>query len=351
MRQQFWHPRLPRARWKRFRERGGIGLVFGAVVLLSVIATPIIGRLTISDEFYKDPLLSNMEARNRPPAFLHREPPPDTTGRLRPGDERTDGGRLGEDPEGPGEDGYALASCTNEPWPGAFLGTDHQGVNVLWRLVHGTEIIIFWGIPTSLCSLILGLLWGLAMGWWNPPLFPGHHRPVGGWRRAIGWSAEKVFEMLDLFPRIILLLFITAIGGISLFKFAIAVGVVITLQIAAGVRQHTVTLRRSDRILAAEELGLPPARIVWVHTVWHHLRSFLLSQAAYAMGAFVLWEATTGYLGISEVGHNTWGEIIREGGVAYGVPWMLWPGLACIIFATLGFFKLGDGIDRWKGLR
>jgi ABC-type dipeptide/oligopeptide/nickel transport system permease subunit len=349
MRQQFWHPTLPRARWIRFRERGGMGLVFGAVVLLLVTVTPIIGRLTISSDFYKDPLHSNDVAKNRPPAFLHRGPAAGATD-IRPGSSRLDRSRPGEEPGGPGENGYPLASCANEPWPGAFLGTDQRGVNVLWRLVHGTEIIIFWGIPTALCSLILGLLWGLLMGWWNPPLFPGYHHPVRGWRRAAGWLSEKIFEMFDLFPRIILLLFITAIGGISLFKFAIAVGAVITLQIAAGVRQHTVALRRSDRILAAEELGLPPARIVWVHTVWHHLRSFLLSQAAYAMGAFVLWEATTGYLGISEVGHNTWGEIIREGGVVAKIPWMLWSGLACIVITTLGFFKLGDGIDRWKGL-
>ena len=153
------------------------------------------------------------------------------------------------------------------------------------------------------------------------------------------------------FPRIILLLFLTAVAGIALIKFAYAVGVIIALQVAAGVRQQIITLRRSDTVLAAEELGLQPSRIVWVHIVWHRLRGFLLSQLAYAMGGFVLWEATIGYIGVTSVDHDTWGRLIKEAVVNQKIPWLLWSGLACLMIATLGLFKLGDGIDRWKARR
>ncbi len=342
--QRFWHPSQPRAKWIRFRERGGLSLTFGLIVLGTLIVAPLIGRLVINKDFYKETLHIDDTAAFRPPPFLYEksEETAPTSGRL-------GGGRPGASASSEAEI-FRVANYTNPPVAGAILGTDQRGANVFNRLIHGSEVVIFWGAITAIASVLGGLLWGIMMGWWNPPLFPGHHRPIAGWRRAVGWFLEKVFEFLDLFPRIILLLFLTAIAGITLTKFAFAVGVIIALQVAAGVRQSTISLRMTDTVLAAEELGLQPSRIVWVHIVWHRLRGFLLSQLAYAMGAFVLWEATVGYLGITSLENDTWGRLIKEAAFNQ-IPWMLWSGLACLMVATLGLFKLGDGIDRWKGRR
>jgi ABC-type dipeptide/oligopeptide/nickel transport system permease subunit len=345
--QRYWHPSQPRARWKRFRERGGLSLSFGLLIFGALIIVPLTGRVAINRDFYEKTqkaLHINDTTAFRPPPFLY-----ENLATTAPVSGRLGGGRPGETTASEVEI-FFVARFTNPPAPGAVLGTDQRGANVLWRLVHGTEVVILWGTVTALASVLLGLIWGIVMGWWNPPLFPGHHRPIAGWRRGVGWAVEKIFEFLDLFPRIILLLFLTAIAGITLVKFAFAVGVIIALQVAAGVRQHTVALRMSDTVLAAEELGLQPSRIVWVHIVWHRLRGFLLSQLAYAMGAFVLWEATIGYLGITNLENDTWGRLIKEAAFNQ-IPWMLWSGLACLMVATLGLIKLGDGIDRWKARR
>jgi peptide/nickel transport system permease protein len=342
--QRYWHPSQPRARWKRFRERGGLGLSFGLLILGVLIVAPLTGRVAIDADFYRETLHINDTTAFRPPPFLFEDSVATATVSGRLGGARPGGSATSE------VEIFRVARYTNPPAPGAVLGTDQRGANVLWRLVHGTEVVILWGAVTALASVLFGLLWGIVMGWWNPPLFPGHHRPIAGWRRAVGLSIEKIFEFLDLFPRIILLLFLTAIAGITLEKFAFAVGVIIALQVAAGVRQHTATLHTSDTVLAAEELGLRPSRIVWVHIVWHRLRGFLLSQLAYAMGAFILWEATVGYLGITNLDNDTWGRLIKEAAFNQ-IPWMLWSGLACLMIATFGLFKLGDGIDRWKARR
>jgi ABC-type dipeptide/oligopeptide/nickel transport system permease subunit len=185
------------------------------------------------------------------------------------------------------------------------------------------------------------------MSWWSPPLFPGHHRIVAGWRWYIGRLASGLFELLDLFPRVILLLFVCTIGSITLGRFCLAVGLFIALQVASGVRQHANELRRTDTVASAEELGLSPVRIVWGHIVWNHLQGFVLSQYAFAIGAFVLWNATLGYLGFADPTHNSWGQIIHEG-IRHTVPWMTWSASIVTVLVVLGLFRLSDGIERWK---
>lgn len=318
---------------------------FGLLVALVLVLAPVVGRIAIPSKFYKRPLDSNRrDAWFRPPSLFRSDAADSSLAGLvtRP----TAGGRIDESSERP--DKYDWGKWSDLPLKGAILGTDHEGRNVLWRLIHGSEVVIIYGALSAVLGVAAGLLWGLAMSWWTPPLFPGNHRTLAGWRLGAGWVANRTFELLDLFPRVILLLFISTVGGITLERFCLGVGLLIALQMASGVRQHTNELRRSDPVASAEELGLSPARIVWGHIVWNHLQGFVLSQLAFAVGAFVLWNGTLGYLGYAMPGHNNWGQLINEGFNRI-VPWMTWAGSVATVMVALGLFRLSDGIERWRG--
>jgi peptide/nickel transport system permease protein len=341
----------PKARRNLFavRGQGTISLAAGLLVVAMLAILPIFGRILIAPGFYQDILQTRDGFKFRPPSMFRDDcingpagpntAPPQKTGEEPKGRIPTTSTEL--------EKSYDLASCSNLPLCGAILGTDWRGTRVDWRLIHGMEFVWMWGMPCAASALILGLLWGVAISWWSPPRFPGHHAVIGGWRSWLGRGLAGAFDLLDLFPRIMLLLLITTIHGITLFKFSLAVGIILTLQVAAGVRQRSGALRRSDTVAAAEELGLPPLRVVWKHIVWHHLRGYALSQFAFAIGAFVLWDATMGFLGYGTADHNTWGLIIREG-VRHSVPWMIWPASVVTVVTALSLFKLSDGAEKWK---
>jgi ABC-type dipeptide/oligopeptide/nickel transport system permease subunit len=327
-----------------------MSLAFGLLVVAALMILPILGRVLIPAEFYEDILQNREGYKFRPPSLFRSD--------------CTDGPACSASPQvlGPrhGRSGaagsvtndvpssYQFASCSNLPLCRAILGTDQRGTNVLWRLIHGMEFVWMWGVPCAAFALMLGLLWGVAISWWHPPLFPGHHAAVGGWRAWLGGLLAGLFDLLDLFPRIMLLLLITTIHGITLLKFSVAVGVIVSLQVAAGVRQHFGALRRGESVAAAEELGLSPGRVVWAHIFWHHLRGFAGSQFAFAVGAFILWDATVGYLGYGDLRHNTWGQVIREGVGNANIRWMVWSGSIVTVVSALGLFKLSDGIEKWK---
>jgi peptide/nickel transport system permease protein len=346
MYRRFRSPAIQSQRLAFFRRSRTLSFWFGVLVVAALVITPVLGRFVIPAKFYRNPFETyRSDVWFRPPSLFRADAADSSLTSANSLLPRT--GRIVDEAGDKPIDHYVVADWNNLPLKGAILGTTQCGANVMWRLIHGSEVVVIHGVLSAMLGLTAGLLWGLAMSWWSPPLFPGHHKVVTGWRWGIGRLAGSLFELLDLFPRIILLLFVSTIGGITLGRFCLAVGLLIALQVAAGVRQHSNELRRSDTVASAEELGLSPARIVWGHIVWNHLQGFVLSQYAFALGAFVLWDATLGYLGYTEPGHNSWGQIIQEG-MRHMIPWMTWAASIVTVLAVLGLFRLSDGIERWK---
>src|SRR5829696_8072819 len=88
-----------------------------------------------------------------------------------------------------------------------------------------------------------------------------------------------------------------------------------------------------------------PARIIRSH-VLPHLVAPILVYSTLIIAQYVLAEAGLSFLGVGiEESVPSWGNMLAQGPNFYTVqPWlMVWPGLA-VLFTTLAFNLLGDGL-------
>src|ERR671929_31856 len=111
------------------------------------------------------------------------------------------------------------------------------------------------------------------------------------------------------------------------------------------VRAQVLSLREKEFIEAARMVGASDARIVRSHLL-PHLVAPIIVLASITVAQFVLLEAGLSFLGIGiKQPTASWGSLLATGPTYYLTqPWlMVWPGLA-ILFTTLAFNLLGDGL-------
>jgi ABC-type dipeptide/oligopeptide/nickel transport system permease subunit len=224
-----------------------------------------------------------------------------------------------------------------------ILGGDSQlGRDEFLRLLYGTQVSLEVAIGATLLSMFVGVLMGSIAGYF------------GGWIDTI---VSRLTDITMAFP---LLLFIIALASTAGARLdGITLGIfeegVITLVIILGffgwyypariVRAQVLSLREKEFIEAARMVGASDARIVRSHLL-PHLVAPMIVLASIAVAQFILAEAGLSFLGVGiKEPVASWGSLLAQGPNYYLTqPWlMVWPGLA-VLFATLAFNLLGDGL-------
>src|SRR5438270_690928 len=111
------------------------------------------------------------------------------------------------------------------------------------------------------------------------------------------------------------------------------------------VRAQVLSLREKEFIEAARMVGASDQRIVRSHLL-PHLVAPIIVLSSITIAQFILLEAGLSFLGIGiKQPTASWGSLLSDGPTYYLTqPWlMVWPGLA-ILFTTLAFNLLGDGL-------
>ncbi|MCC6527501.1 MAG: ABC transporter permease subunit [Polyangiaceae bacterium] len=229
------------------------------------------------------------------------------------------------------------------------LGTDPLFRDLLGRLAVGARTSLFVGVGATLVALALGTAVGLASGLCEGV---GSLRgEPGGRRRPPLWLVDTVLMRLcDVALAFPFLLLVTAVG--AALGRTTAVGVVLILGltswtgVARLVRGKTLILRSQTYVLAARALGARSWRVAWRH-VLPGLRGTLLVIGSQTVAAMILAEAVLGYLTLGlEPPAPSWGRMLHEAQGYLGLRMALvaLPG-ACILFAVLGFHRLGEGLQ------
>ncbi|RWC64280.1 ABC transporter permease [Mesorhizobium sp.] len=224
-----------------------------------------------------------------------------------------------------------------------FLGADSQGRDVMARMLYGGLSSLLISAAATIFTLILGTAAGLIAGYF------------GGVTDTV---LSRFLDILWAFPIYLLaisLSIVTIAHGItigpiqiesgSLWLPVIIIGIVYVPYVARPIRGQVLSLRHSEFVLAAINLGVPGWRILW-RDILPNITTTLIVFVPLMMALNMLTESALSFLSIGvQPPAASWGTIIQDGqALLYTRPLVaLVPGLA-IAVSVMALNVFGDGL-------
>jgi peptide/nickel transport system permease protein len=212
-----------------------------------------------------------------------------------------------------------------------WLGSDHLGRDIYSRIVHGARISLIVGVTSTLLGSVLGGLIGLLSGY------------AGGKTDLV---AQRVLDILQGLPLLVLALVMSAALGPSVTNVVIAISIPIIPRAARVVRSSVLSIREMQYVEAARALGLRHLRIAFRHVLPNTVGPFIVLCTA-QLGSAILVEAALSFLGLGvPEPYPSWGRMLSVSAAEYAqkAPHLvLFPGLA-ISLAVFGSNLLGDAL-------
>ena len=224
-----------------------------------------------------------------------------------------------------------------------FLGADGQGRDVMARLLYGGLNSLMIAGAATIFTLIFGTAAGLSAGYF------------GG---IVDTVLSRFLDVLWAFPIYLLaisLSIVTIAQGISIGPIVIEsgslwlpiiiIGIVYVPYVARPIRGQVLSLRRSEFVLAAINLGVPGPRILW-RDILPNITTTLIVFVPLMMALNMLTESALSFLSIGvQPPAASWGTIIQDGqALLYTRPAVaLAPGIV-IALSVMALNVFGDGL-------
>jgi peptide/nickel transport system permease protein len=212
-----------------------------------------------------------------------------------------------------------------------LFGADAMGRDLLSRMIHGARI----SLAVALGATILGSGFGTAVG-----LASGY---VGGWFDLI---VQRVTEIMQALPLLVMALVITVSLGPSLTNTIIAIAIPLIPSVARVIRSNVLSLRELPFVEAARAVGMGEFRIGVAHVLPNTLAPLIVLATA-QLGSTILTEASLSFLGLGvPEPYPSWGRMLSESAAEYvhTAPWLvIFPG-AAISLLVFGTNLLGDAL-------
>ncbi len=173
-----------------------------------------------------------------------------------------------------------------------LLGTDTQGRDVWSAILYGSRMSLVIGLATVVLSLAIGLLVGLAAGYF------------GGW---IDNALMPLGATLLSIPTILVAILVTAVfrqllppglrETLSSVILILAISMTNWVQYARTVRASALVERGKEYVQSARLIRVSPLRIMLTHILPNTLTPVMVT-ATLNLGLAILIEATLSFLGV-----------------------------------------------------
>jgi len=222
---------------------------------------------------------------------------------------------------------HALTAPSSQHW----MGTDSFGRDVWSRIIHGARISLAVGIGSTALGSSIGVIVGLASGY------------LSGW---VDLVFQRITDILQALPLLVLALVVTAALGPSLPNVIIAIAIPLIPTVARVIRANTLALRELPFVEAAKSIGMSEMRIALRHVLPNTLAPLIVLATA-QLGSTILTEASLSFLGLGiPEPYPSWGRMLSESAAEYvrTAPWLvIFPGVA-ISLAVFGTNLFGDAL-------
>ncbi len=212
----------------------------------------------------------------------------------------------------------------------AFFGTDQVGRDTLSRVIYGARTSLFVAFAAVLLGTTVGSLWGVACGY------------LGG---RFDLASQRVMEILQAFPDLILALAISMAMGTGLPAVIVAIAITRIPFGGRVIRSVAISVREMAYVEAGRATGASAFRIMRLHVLPQCVAPYLVLATTH-LGVAIVIEAALGFLGVGVPPPTaTWGNMLADSITGLVPSWWLvfFPGLA-ITVTVLAFNLLGDGI-------
>lgn len=218
-----------------------------------------------------------------------------------------------------------------------LLGTDKLGRDLWGKAAEAGRISLSMSLFGTIISVAVGSVLGVASGYY------------GGW---IDNALQRFTEFIAAFPNLPLWMALAALVPKTADSFTVFVAMACIFALlswttlAREVRGKVLSLRETDFILAAKEMGASDRRIIFRH-LYPNTLSHVLVIMTLSIPGVILAESFLSFLGIGITEPLiSWGLMMRNSQDIQTLGqnvWILAP-IAFIVAAVLGFNFLGDGL-------